>query len=140
MKKSILFRLFKIGSIPKELRQILDEEGIIISDEGMAGKLINKNVTGPGKRFINRVEGFLGCLVITRKRIICYSFKKRQINISINDPKIKEISLSQPEQNLLSISYETSTFREGWKGIMEFRFKTEKAGEFLDNFNKIRNQ
>ncbi|MEZ4551080.1 MAG: hypothetical protein R2860_14210 [Desulfobacterales bacterium] len=49
-------------------------EGIVAVDEGMGGWFVAKNVKGPGKRYIRRREGFVGCLVVTRKRIVCYTF------------------------------------------------------------------
>ncbi len=132
MKKTILFRLFKIGAIPKKLLPVLESEGIVILDEGVGGWYITKNVKGPCRRHIHRSEGFSGCLVVTKKRIICYAYWKRQINISVEDPRISELYISLPEPNVLSISFESGLFRDGWKGVIEFRFKTEKAVQFYD--------
>jgi len=103
----------------------------------MQGRLLYKNVKGPGKRFINRIEGFSGCLVVTKQRIACFTYRKRQINIAVDDSKISEIFVAMPKENFLSISFESSTFRDGWKGIMEFQFNTNKAQEFLDTLKSI---
>jgi hypothetical protein len=130
MSKSFLFRLLRIGAIPKKLRPILDAERIVVGDEGMRGSLIYRNVKGAGKRFINRVEGFSGCLVITEKRFVCFTYGKRQINIAVDDQRLSEMSVEIPQENILSISFESSAFMEKWEGMMEFRFKTEKAHEF----------
>ena len=132
MSKSLLFKLLRIGAIPKKLRPILDAELIVVGDEGMSGSLIYRNVKGPGKRFINRDEGFSGCLVITKKRIVCFTYGKRQINIAVDDQRLSEMSVEIPQKNVLSISFESSAFMEKWEGIMEFRFKTEKANEFYN--------
>ena len=91
MKKTILYRLFKIGGIPKKIGPVLAAEGIEVSDEGIGGWFVTKNVKGPGKRYINRTEGFSGCLVVTGKRIVCFTYGKRQINISVEDPKMSEV-------------------------------------------------
>jgi hypothetical protein len=132
MSKSLLFKLLRIGAIPKKLRPIFDAERIVVGDEGMSGSLIYRNVKGPGKRFINRAEGFSGCLLVTKKRIVCFTYWKRQINIAVDDQRVSEISVEIPQKNVLSISFESSAFREKWEGIMEFRFKTEKANEFYN--------
>jgi hypothetical protein len=132
MSKSLLFRFLGVGAIPKKLRPVLDAEQIVVADEGIGGWLICKDVKGPKKRFINRAEGFWGCLVVTKKRIVCFTYRKRQINIAIDDPKISKIFVDIPKEELLSISFESSAFRDGWGGIMEFRFKTTKALEFRD--------
>lgn len=137
MKKSILFKLFRVGAIPRKQRPVLELEEIIVADEGMGGWLITKNVKGPGKRFINRAEGFSGWLAITKKRIVCYTYWKRQINISLEDPKIYQISVNVPREKLLSLSCESSVFRDGWSGSIEFRFKTEKAQQFYNVLKSI---
>lgn len=130
MKKTILYKLFGLGAVPKKLLPVLDLEEIVVADQGMSGRFITKNVKGPGKRYINRSEGFSGCLVITKKRVVCFTYGKRQINISVDDPRISELFVNIPKENLLSISFESSVFREGWSGEISFRFKTERAQQF----------
>ncbi len=132
MKKTILYRLFGLGAIPGKLRPVLDSEGIVVADEGIGGRLVTKRVKGPGKRYFNRTEGFSGCLVVTRKRIVCFTYGKRQINISVEDPKIPKLHVTVPMAETVSVSFESSDFRDGWSGEIELRFKTEKALQFRD--------
>ena len=130
MKKTLLYRLFGFGSVPKKLFSLLEQEGIVVSDEGMGGRFIAKHVNGPGKRYRHRSEGFSGCLVVTKERVICYTYGKRQINISVKDPKIDNLYVDISKEEKLSISFESSDFREGWNGLIEFRFNTNKAHQF----------
>jgi hypothetical protein len=132
MKKSILYRLFGLGAIPVKARPVLEAEEIVVSDEGMSGWLVTRDVTGPGRRYRQRREGFSGCLVITGKRLICFTHGKRQINVSVNDPRLSALVVNAPDDQTLSISFESSLFQEGWQGIIEFRFNTEKAQRFQD--------
>ncbi len=83
--------MVKVGSIPSKIGPILEQEGIVLFDEGMGGWFIARHVKGPGKRYMHRREGFSGCLVITKKRIICYTYWKRQINISVDDPRLSKL-------------------------------------------------
>lgn len=137
MKKSIFYRLFKLGAIPKKVQPILEHEGIVVSDEGMAGWFITKDVKGPGKRYYHRLESFSGWLAVTNKRVLCYSYRKRQINISVDDPKIACIHIATSSNETLSISFESSVFRDGWEGPIEFKFKTEKAKLFHQALSAI---
>lgn len=137
MKKTISYRLLGFGAIPKKIRPVLEEEGIVVLDEGMSGWFITKDVKGPGRRYRHRSEGFSGCLAVTEKRILCYSYAKRQMNISVEDPKISNLYFSNPDDKTLSISFESSVFREGWEGIIEFQFKTEKALQFSNALKSI---
>lgn len=132
MKKPILYRLFGLGAVPKKIRPILEAEGIVVLDEGMGGRFVTKNVKGPGKRYRHRSEGFSGFLAVTKKRVICYTYGKRQINMSVEDHRLSELYVSAPDEETLSISFESSVFREGWEGVIEFRFDTEKAIQFRD--------
>lgn len=137
MKKSILYKMFGLGAIPKKQRSALQAEGIIVADEGIAGKFITRNVRGPGIRYSRRSEGFSGCLVITKKRVICYTYSKLQINMAIDDPRISDIYFDTQGDEVLSISFDSSLFREGWKGVIEFRFKTEKTSQFSEVLKSI---
>ena len=137
MKKSILFRLLNIGAIPRKLRPVLDKEGIVVFDEGIVGCFMAENVKGPGKRYFHRSEGFSGFLAVTRKRVVCFTYWKRQINISVEDSKISELYFNALNDKTLSVSFESSVFRDGWEGVIEYRFKTEKTLQFCDALKSI---
>ncbi len=130
--KTILYRLFGFGSVPRQLRPVLEQEGIVVCDEGIGGRFVAKHVNGPGKRYRHRTEGFSGCLVITKSRVICYTYGKRQINISVDDPKIANLYVDTPDEQSLWLSFESSNFRAEWNGVIEFRFNTDEALLFRD--------
>ena len=132
MRKTISFRLLGLGAIPAELRPVLASEGILVADEGMRGWIVSKNVKGPGRRYIYRVRGFSGCLVVTEKRIVCCTYRSRWIDIPVDDPRISLVSVDVPRTGKLAVSLDASAFRDGWSGTMEFRFRTEKAREFYE--------
>jgi hypothetical protein len=132
MNKTILYRLFRIGEVPKNLRPALEQEGVVVLDEGIGGSFIAKHVNGPGKRYRHRIECFSACLVVTNARVICYTYGKRQIHISVDDPNIKNLYVDTPKTETLRLSFESSLFREGWQGVIQFRFNTPKAVLFHD--------
>lgn len=130
MKKTFSYRLFGLGGIDARLRPLIEAEGLLVVDEGIPGRLVMRRVDGPGRRHRGRIEGFSGFLAITRCRIIAYSYRKRQISIGADDPRLPDLYVDLPSPDTLSISFESSTFREGWSGVMEFRFRTDKAPRF----------
>jgi len=130
--KALSYRLFRLGGVPKRVRLVLANEGIVVWDEGMRGRFITNDLKAPGRRSIHRSEGFSGWLAITQQRVLCYTYRKRQINISIDDPKLSELFVCTPDPQTLSLSFESSVLREGWQGVVEFRFHTEKALQFAD--------
>jgi len=132
MGHTLLYRLFKIGCIPKKLRPVLEAEGMVVVDEGIGGWVITKNVKGPGKRFRHRLEGFSGFLAITKKRAIAYTYWKRQINSSVEDPRISALYVNLSSPQSIVLSFESSKFSDDWQGIIKLRFKTSKAQKFYD--------
>lgn len=132
MKKSLLYRLFGIGGIPRKTRSQLEAEGILIADEGMGGCMISRKVKSPDRRCFHREEGFIGWLAVTRRRIVCFTLGRRQINIPVADEKIRELHVKIPAKDTLSISFDSAAFRKDWSGNIEFRFRTEKGRQFHD--------
>ena len=45
MKKTILYKLFGLGSVPKKLLAVLELEEIVVADEGMRGRFIAKHIS-----------------------------------------------------------------------------------------------
>ncbi|MFO8050063.1 MAG: hypothetical protein R6U29_13605 [Desulfosudaceae bacterium] len=132
MKKPLSYRLFGLGKIPGKVRPIIESEEVVVADEGMGGWFITRHVNGPGQRYRNRVEGFSGCLVVTKKRILCFTYRKRQINIAVDDAGVSELRVSLPAADRLGLAFESSVFRRGWSGLIEFQFRTDQAPLFYD--------
>lgn len=130
MRKTVLYRLFKIGGIPKKLRTLLESEEIVVSDEGIGGWAIMKDFHAPGKRFLHRREGFSGFLAITRKRVVAYTYWKPVINVPMDDPGLKAITAELVDHECIDLSFESADFNPGWKGRVVLRFKTPRAPEF----------
>lgn len=74
---------------------------------------------------------------MTRKRVVCHTYGKPQINISVDDLRIANLYVDTPAEQSLVLSFESSDFRQGWRGVMEFHFQTNKAHAFLDTLTAI---
>ncbi len=83
MKKSILYRAFGIGKIPKHLLQIIEEEGIVLIDEGISGSVVFRNFRAPGRRHGYCKKWFIGSIVLTRKHILTFQFSKQIIGVPL---------------------------------------------------------
>jgi len=136
-RKSLFYTLFKLGGIPPQILPVLETEGIELKDEGMSGWAVYRNVRGPQRRFIYKQERISSCLVITKKRIICYTFGKRQINIETTDPRLSKINIFLKRDNKLVISFDSSIFSDLWSGVIEFSFNTDMASDFLNRFKEF---
>jgi len=130
LRKSLLYKLFRIGGIPKKVRPVLESEGILVCDEGIRGWIFMKNFRAPGKRFKYRRAGFAGFLAVTRKRVIAYTYWRPIINIGLDNSRISEIELELEKPGKLVIAFESSAFHPEMEGRIEVTFYTAAAGEF----------
>jgi hypothetical protein len=137
LSKTLLYKLFRVGAIPKKIRPALEAEGILICDEGIGGWLIMKNFRAPGKRFKYRMQGFSGFLVITNKRIVSNAYGKRLINVPLDDPKISEIHSKLINPHKLELSFDASKFQADRNGLTTVRFKTPLAREFHEQIELL---
>jgi hypothetical protein len=135
MKKTLLYRLFGIGKIPRHMAPVLKQEGIILSDEGLSGSVTYRNFRAPGKWFTWRRHWFLGSVALTHKRFTAFEYSWSVIDIPMEDPRLGQLQYSVEKQHTLCVAFDPSLFHEGWSGIMEYRFSTPHA-KMLLNFIK----
>ncbi len=131
MGKSILYRLFKIGAIPKDLRPVLESEGIVVSDEGMGGWFVTRNFKAPGRRSLYKKRWISGCLVVTKKRVICCIFGRQQINIPVGDPNMSFLYAKLLKAQAMALSFESAMFHDDWQGVIELRLEQKKLKSFM---------
>ena len=72
MAKSILYRLFGFGKIPKQYRSAIEKEGVIFQDEGLAIVLRYTNFRAPNTYYGRRISLTVGSVVLTKHRFACY--------------------------------------------------------------------
>ena len=135
MGKTFLYRVFGWGKIPKRVRPVLDQEGIVLLEEGIGGSVLFGNFRAPGRRYIRRWSWFTGSLVITGKRFAAFTFYPRFnpiINVPLDDERLGHLHCSLKNPATLRVVFDTSVFREGWSGTIECRFATPKARFFLE--------
>ncbi len=138
MKKTILYRLFKAGSIPKDARSQILIEGIVLSDEGISGSLTYRNFRAPGRYSGWRRTWFSGSLVLTRQHLLAFGFSKPVIGVAWDDEKINALDCTLLNRRTLSFRFDASTFNSDWSGDLEVRFSTPLARSFLYNIKRLR--
>jgi hypothetical protein len=75
--------------------------------------------------------------VATKERVIYNTYRKCQINISVEDPNTAKVYVEIPKEAHLCLSFESSDFRDGWDGLIEFRLNTNKACQFRAAFVEV---
>ena len=136
-KKTILYRLFKVGGIPQQLRPRLESEGMLVFDEGIGGWIVMKDFRAPGKRSKYRMTGFSGFVAVTRRRVIAHAYGRRMLNVPFDDSRIYALTVKLVNSNRIEWSFESSVFHSDWSGRITLRFNTPKANEFYDIFTRM---
>jgi hypothetical protein len=127
MGKTLLYRLFGLGKVPKSIALELESEGMILVEEGIGGSVSFKNFRGPGKRHTWRKYWFSGSLVMTSKRVIAFAFWKRIFSFPLDNPGLKKLSVEAENANSLCISFDVSDFHSDMFGQVAYRFATPHA-------------
>ena len=132
MKRTLLYRLFGVGSIPGGMRAALEAEGILALDEGVGGWMVEKNLQSPRRASLFLVRSFTGFLVVTRERIVLQTYGTPQLELALDDRRVSELHIDLAAPGRLLLSFDYGVFRKGWKGQVEFRIRTSNATRFYE--------
>ena len=135
MSKTFLYKLFGIGKIPKRMRPVIEQEGIVLIDEGIGGWIKFKNFRAPGRRYSLKYSWFTGAVVLTNKRFAAftfYPFFNPIINVPLDAEYLNKLHCSLEKETTLCVRFESSDFREDWSGTIECRFSTPQSRLFLE--------
>jgi len=135
MNKTIMYRVFGFGKIPKDAVSQFNIEGIVLSEEGIGGSITYRNFRAPGRYSGWNRSWFSGSLVLTRKHLLAFRYSKPAIGLAWDDERIRQLDFSLIGADKLSIRYEASTFNEDWSGNIELRYCFPRARTFLEKIN-----
>lgn len=135
MSKTLLHRLFGFGRLPKKRAPELEREGIVLLDEGIGGSLRFRRFKAPGRYYGHKCSLFTGCLVLTKKRFVAftfYPFFNPIIDVELSDPRLAQLDCSLHRKGELCVAFDPSIFNERWSGHIECRFSTPQASSYLE--------
>ena len=130
MSKSLLYRLFGLGKIPKLLNDTLRIEGIVVSDEGIPGSVTYRDFRAPGKYFSWKKQAFVGSVVVTNVRLVALMYSNFAVNVPFTDERIRHLQISVEGDRLL-IAFDPKLFHDNWSGTIEYRFRTPHAADMI---------
>ena len=134
MAKTLLYRIFGLGKVPKRVRPVVEQEGIVLMDEGIRGSVTFKKFRAPGRRYSWRRKWFSGSIVFTEKRFLAFTYFNPIINVPFDHPSINELECSLQDEQKFCVGFDVSKFHEGWSGTIECLFSTPNAPFFLERF------
>ncbi len=127
MGKTWLYRLFKIGSIPAGLRTKLEQERLLLCDEGIGGTITYQNFRAPGRAYAWKQSWFSGAVATTNVRFVAFAYGRQIINVPWDDPRRKQLGVSCETSERLLIAFDPAIFHDDWSGIVEVRLATAYA-------------
>ena len=133
MSKTLLYRWFGVGRLPKAMMPILEKEGILLLEEGIGGTITFRKFRAPGRRYGYRKNWFTGSVVVTELRFAGFAFSKPVINVPLEGPYLDKLNCSlEKEHPVLRVDFDSSDFHDDWSGMIELRFRTPMARQFLE--------
>ena len=130
MAKSLLYRLFGVGRIPKLLADRLRIEGVVIADEGIPGSVTYRDFRAPGRYSSWRKQAFIGSIVVTNIRLVGLMLGRFAVDVPFTDERIRRLQISRERDRLL-IAFDASLFHDDWSGTIEYRYQTSEAAEII---------
>lgn len=124
MASSILYRLFKVGRLPKELSKKIGDDSLIHLEEGISVSIIFKNFKSPRKRFKSKIIKATGAICLTKAAFYTSIYRRVTIQLGWEDPKIDSIEFEVTEKHLI-MRFDVSKFDSQSEGLVEYRFKCE---------------
>src|SRR5438067_5082416 len=137
MAKSLLYRLFGLGRIPKLLNDTLHIEGIVVADEGIPASVTYRDFRAPGKYFSWKKQGFVGSVVVTNVRLVALMYSNFAVNVPFTDERIRKLLISVEGADGLLIVFDPSLFHDNWSGTIEYRFRTDQAANMLKSIQNL---
>lgn len=127
MGKTWLYRLFKIGRIPAGLQAKLDQEGIVLLDEGIGGTITYQDFRAPGRAYAWKKSGFSGAVAMTNVRFVAFAYGRQVINVPWSDPRRKQLRVTCETPDRLLVAFDPAIFHADWSGTVEVRLATAYA-------------
>jgi hypothetical protein len=126
-ERTLGYRLFRFGSLPARRRVEYEREGVVLVAEGVRITITYRNYRAPGKRFVWRRTAGSGSAVLTRKRLVVYSYRWPILNVELDDPQFGLLAILSPAPNTLQIEFEAGTFDPKRSGSVAIEIRSSLA-------------
>ncbi len=136
MSKSLLFRLFRLGKIPKQLLATLERESILLLEEGVRGSLTYRNFRAPGRYSNWKRQWFPASVILTKTRLVALAYSNSVIDVPLTDERVRRLRCGLENDETVCIAFDASVFRADASGTLEYRFRTPQAHQYLEQMRE----
>ena len=111
MGKTLLYRLFGVGGLPREVEEQIEREGVVLRDDGIRGSVTFRRYRAPGRYHGWKRSGFTGSLVLTRQHFLAFKYSQPIIGVAWDDDKLAALDVRLESEETLCVSFEASVFQ-----------------------------
>ena len=113
---------------------ILEQEGVVLYEEGLSGSTTLRNFRAPGRRSSYRKSWFAGSLIVTEIRLAGFAFRRPVLNLPREREHLAKLDCTlENDGSTLRIGFDAADFHDGWTGEIELKFSTDNAPRFLEH-------
>lgn len=131
MAKTLFYKLFGIGRMPDNYRSQAEGEGLKFLEEGIRGTVTYRSFRGGGRYSNWKRQWYSASIALTGTRLLALRGGHPIIDVPLDDPRIKQISFTVEEPDVLAAIFDAGLFQKDWTGTIEYRFKTPLAQTLL---------
>ncbi|HDI58994.1 MAG TPA: hypothetical protein ENF48_01330 [Desulfobacteraceae bacterium] len=132
MSHTLLYRLFRIGRLPRRERDRLTGESLRCLVEGISLTIAWRNFRQGRRRIKAHQQNATGAVAITQKRLLVYAFAKPVLDIDLADPVADRVAVTCPNSTTLSIRLEAQDFHPDASGQITYWLLTPEAAALSD--------
>lgn len=128
MLRSLLARLWGLGSIPAELRGALQAEGIELLEESCWGSVTFRNYRAPRRYSSWRRKGVLAALALTPRRLVIAASRELLLDLPYASPAFASLRVAH-EPGQLTVEFAAADLYADRRGEVAIRLSTPRAAE-----------
>jgi hypothetical protein len=136
MAKTFLYRFFGVGKLPEQWAAVLNQEGILLRDEGIPGSETLLNFSAPGRYSAWQRQWYTASIVLTATRLVALRYSSPIINVPVRDERFRRLRFSREGDETLVVAFDAGLFHADWSGTIEYRFRTPQASAFIDRLRE----
>ncbi len=136
MPKTLLYRLFRIGALPRSERTGLESEGLCYLDEGIPLTISWRHYREPNRYIARHRQSLTGTVALTRRRLLIFAASQLQLELDLQDPASERIDVSQPTAGTFAVALNAEDFHPGCSGRITYWLSTAGASTLADLWQK----
>jgi len=129
MSKTLGYRLFRLGRVPKTWRKELEAEDILCCDEGVPVEICYRNYQAPGKRFGYKRSSNSGSIVVSGNRLAIFFARWPILVAELGSRQMQAIHLEISAPNVLQITFDAHALDSQRSGSVQIAVRTALAAQ-----------